>query len=211
MRTERIAAVCLCCLLLTGLDPLQAAAHQRKRIWRPKRVEQGVSVAVYGARTSLTANFYDIYLPLRAGLGYGVQIGYRWSRYVQTYLALTYTEHDLKPGWLWSGRYGFLLGELQAVIPIVHWRRLRPAAVFGYGRAVLAGGEDSFGGVSLLAGAQLEYFLSRRVTLAAMVCVRYIDYDRVQYRLPTALAAGTVEGSNVSLIWLRAAYHFGQL
>ncbi len=205
-----LGAVCLA-VSLGSLSVDAFAGQKARRVWQPKQVEKGVSVSVAGASTFLAARFYDIYLPLRPGPGMALGLGYRWSRYLQTYLVLTYTEHRTKPGWLWRADYGFLLAEIQVVVPVARWGRFKPAAVVCYGRGALAGGEESFGGVSLAAGLQLEYFLSRRWTLAVVGYARYIDYDRVQYRLPTLLSAGTVDGSHFTLFWLRLAWHLGKL
>lgn len=183
----------------------------RKRVWQPRRIDRGVSVAVCGTATFLTANFYDVYLPLRPGVGLSLQLGYRWNRYVQTFLALTYSEHPLRSGFLWAGRYGFLLAELQVVIPLIRWRGWRPAVLLGMGRAALSDGQDAFAGTPLLAGVQVEYPISRRLTIGAQALARYIDYTSVQYRLPTALGHGTVDGSNLSVVWLRVACHLGRL
>jgi len=187
-------------------------AQSSERLWKPRRVEKGVSVAVSGATTWFTTEFYRIYLPLRSGSGWSAEFGYRWSRWVQTFAALTYTEHHPRAWWLWSGTYGFLVAELRVVFPLGRWRDLRPAAVVGYGKAILSGEQEELLGHTVLAGALLEYFLTRRLTLGIEALVRYIDYTSVEYRVPGVyLSYGTVNGSHTALLWLRLAVHLGRI
>jgi len=202
-------------LALAAMIPLVGAAGvvsgEPRRVWRRAPTERGISLCVAGATTFLRSGFYDVYLPLRAGAGMEMALGYRWSRWLQTYVSMIYTEHELRPDWPWQDRYGFLVAELHVVVPLARWKRLRPAVVAGLGRGVLAGGEESLKGSSLLIGVQLEYFLTRRWTVGAGVRARYIDYSSVQYRLPTLLATGTVDGSNLNLCWIRMAWHLGRV
>ncbi|MDZ7373387.1 MAG: hypothetical protein ONB23_05390 [candidate division KSB1 bacterium] len=197
--------------LLLASSHLFAAVGQPRRVWRRPAPERGVSLAVHAAVTYLSGNFYDVYLPLRRGAGGELAVGYRWNRRVQTYLALLYSEHVLPPRWLWHDRYGLLVAELRVVLPLVARGRTRPAVVLGYGRGVLAGGEELLRGTSLAAGLQVEWFVADRWSLGAAVLARYVDYDHVQYRLPTLLSTGTVDGSNLTLGWLRVACHLGRV
>ena len=197
-------------LELPGGGTVLAGDFQR-RVWQPRRPEKGVSLVMGGAATWFVTNFYRIYLPLRPGAGYSLEFGYRWNRYLHTYGALTYTEHRPRGTWMWHDEYGFLVAEFKLVVPFLRWGPLRSSAVIGLGRAALVGGEERFGGGSLLAGLQAEYFLTRRLTVGLEARVRYVDYTRVIYRLPTRLASGTVDGSNTSLLWLRLALHLGRI
>ncbi|NOZ57415.1 MAG: hypothetical protein GXO73_11585 [Calditrichaeota bacterium] len=206
--------ICLALTLLVaaGTSARDLKAQNTDRLWKPRRVEKGLSLAFSGATTWFTAEFYRIYLPLRPGSGWSAEVGYRWNRWIQTYGALTYTEHHPRFWWLWSGTYGFLVAELKAVFPLTRWRHLRPAAVVGYGRAVLSGEQEQLLGHTILAGALVEYFLTRRVTLGAEALVRYIDYTSVEYRVPGVyLNYGTVNGSHTALLWLRLAVHLGRI
>jgi len=205
------------CLILTLAVVTTALSSDLRaqnvgRLWKPRRVEKGVSLAFSGATTWFITEFYRIYLPLRPGSGWCAEFGYRWNRWLQTYATATYTEHEPRSWWQWSGKYGFLAVELKAVVPLVRWRRVRPAAVFGYGKAVLKGEQEELLGHTLSTGVLVEYFLTRRWTLGAEGLVRYIDYTSVQYRVPgVRLSYGTVNGSHSVLLWLRLALHLGRI